>query len=46
MKKYVKKVFRGIVMPSEKDNISIKFHQYIKSDKMPYTIYVDMESLF
>ena len=30
-------------MPSEKDNI-LKFNQYMKSDKMQYIIYADMES--
>ena len=29
-------------MPSEKDNI-LKFNQYMKSDKMPYIIYADIE---
>ena len=42
MKKYVKiKIF---VIPSEKDNI-LEFNQYMKSDKMPYIIYADIESL-
>ena len=31
-------------MPSEKDNI-LKFNQSMKSDKMPYIIYADLESL-
>ena len=31
-------------MPSEKDNI-LEFSQYMKSDKMPYIIYADIESL-
>ena len=31
-------------MPSEKDNI-LKFNQYMKSDKMPYIIYAELESL-
>ena len=31
-------------MSSEKDNI-LKFSRYMKSDKMPYIIYVDAESL-
>ena len=31
-------------MPSENDNI-LEFDQYMKLDKMPYIIYVDMESL-
>ena len=35
----------GIVMPSEKDKI-LEFNQYMKSDKMQYIIYADMESLF
>ena len=45
--KYHKKLcknkdFCDIVMPSEKNNI-LKFNQ-IKSDKMPYIIYVDLKS--
>ena len=31
-------------MPSQKDNI-LRFNQYMKSDKMPYIIYADLESL-
>ena len=31
-------------MSSKKDNI-LEFNQYMKSDKMPYFIYTDMESL-
>ena len=31
-------------MPSEKNNI-LEFNQYMKSNKMPYIIYADMESL-
>ena len=31
-------------MPSEKDNI-LEFGQYMKSDKVSYIIYVDIESL-
>ena len=31
-------------MSSEKDNI-LKFNQYMKSDKMPYITYADVESL-
>ena len=31
-------------MPSEKDDI-LELNQYMKSDKIPYIIYVDMESL-
>ena len=30
-------------MQSEKNNI-LKFNQYMKSDKMPYIIYTDIES--
>ena len=43
MKKYIKRFF-WIVMPSEKDKIS-EFSQYMKSDKMPYIIYADIEPL-
>ena len=38
------KKFSGIVMLSEKDNI-LEFNQYMKSDKMAYIIYTDIESL-
>ena len=38
------KVFCGIVMPPEKDNV-LEFNQYMMSDKMPYIIYADIESL-
>ena len=31
-------------MPSEKDKI-LKYNQYMMSDKMPYIIYADQESL-
>ena len=31
-------------MPSEKDKV-LEFNQYMKSDKMPYIIYADIESL-
>ena len=31
-------------MPSEKDN-KLEFKQYMKSDKIPYIIYADIESL-
>ena len=34
----------GIIIRSEKDNI-LKFNEYINLDKMPYIIYVDIESL-
>ena len=43
-KVYKHKDFCGIVMPSEKDNI-LEFKQYMKSDKTPYIIYSDIESL-
>ena len=38
------KDFREIVMPSQKDNI-LQFDQYMKSDKMSYNIYADLQSL-
>ena len=38
------KDFCGIVMPSENNN-TLKFNQYMKWDKLPYIIYVDIESL-
>ena len=38
------KDFCGIVMPWEKDN-TLTFNQYMKSDKMPYIIHADIESL-
>ena len=38
------KDFYGIVMPSEKDK-TLEFNQYMKSDKMTYIIYADIESL-
>ena len=31
-------------MPIEKNSL-LEFNQYMKSDKMPYIIYVDIESL-
>ena len=31
-------------MPSDKDNM-LEFNEYMKSDKMPYTIYTDVEFL-
>ena len=34
----------GIVMSSEKHN-TLEFKQYMKSHKMPYNIYVEIESL-
>ena len=43
-KAYKRKVFCGILMPSEKDNIS-EYNQCMKSDKMPYIIYADIEFL-
>ena len=38
------KDFCRVVILSEKDNI-LEFNQYMKSDKMPYIIYADIESL-
>ena len=38
------KDFCGIVMPSETDKM-LEFNQYMKLDKMSYTIYVDIQSL-
>ena len=38
------KDFCGILMPSENDKI-LEFNQYMKSDKMSYIIYTDIESL-
>ena len=38
------KDFCWIVIPSEEENI-LQFNQYMKSDKRPYIIYADMESL-
>ena len=38
------KGFCGIVMPPEKNNI-LEFNQYMKSDKMPYIINAQIESL-
>ena len=37
--------FCGIAMPSEKYNI-LEFNQCMKSDKISYIIYADIESLF
>ena len=39
-----KKDFCGNVLPTQKNNVS-EFNQYMKSDKMQYIIYVDIESL-
>ena len=36
------KYFSGIAMPPKKNGI-LKFNQYMKSDKMPYIIYADIE---
>ena len=36
--------FCETIMPSEKDNI-LEFNQFMKSDKIPYIIYGDIESL-
>ena len=45
MENYVKiKIFFGIVMLSKKDNI-LELNQYIKSYKIPYITYADIESL-
>ena len=38
------KDFCEILMPSEKDSILV-FNQNMKSDKIPYIIYADIESL-
>ena len=38
------KYFCGIVISLERDKI-LEFNQYMKSDKMPYIIYADIESL-
>ena len=38
------KDFCGIVLPPKKDNI-LKFNQYMKSHKMSYIIYTDIETL-
>ena len=38
------KGFCGIVMPSEKSNI-LEFNQCMNSDKMPYIIYAEIDSL-
>ena len=47
IRKYVKKsgigIGIGIVMPSQKDS-TLKFHQYIKSEKMRNNTYADLES--
>ena len=36
--------FCGVKILSEVDNIS-EFNQYMKSDKIPYIIYADIESI-
>ena len=41
---YENKDFCGIATPSEKDNI-LEFNQHMTSDKMPYIIYADIESI-
>ena len=38
------KVFCGVVIPSDKNNI-LEFNQYMNSDKIPYVFYPDIESL-
>ena len=40
----INKDFCGIVMLFQKENI-LQFNQFMKSDKMPYIIYADLESL-
>ena len=44
MKKFIKKDFCGIILPSQKYDI-LKFDQYIKSDKIPCIVYADLEYL-
>ena len=39
-----KKIFCGIVLPNQKNTI-LEFNQCMKSVKMPYFIYADIESL-
>ena len=41
---YKNKDFCEIVIPSEKNKV-LKFNHYMKSDKMPYIIYADLECL-
>ena len=43
-KVFVNKNFCEIAMPSKKDDI-LKINQHMKSDKFPYTIYAELESL-
>ena len=44
MKKHVKiKIFCGIAIPSVKNNI-LECNQYMKSDKLTYNIFTDIES--
>ena len=43
-KKSKNKDFCGIVIPSEQDKV-LEYNQYVKSDKMAYIIYADIESL-
>ena len=43
-KVYKKKDFCGIALPTQENNI-LEFNQYIKSDKIHYIIYTDIESL-
>ena len=40
----IKEVFYGIVIPSQNDNI-LQYNKYMKSDKMSYIIYTDLEPL-
>ena len=44
MKKKKNKDFYGTVMPSEK-NKAMQFNQYMKSDKVSWIIYADLENL-
>ena len=43
MKKDVKRCF-WIILPAQRNDI-LEFDQYMKSDKMPYIVYADIESL-
>ena len=41
---WLNKAFCGIAMLPEKDDI-LEFNQYMKSDKIPYIKYADLESI-
>ena len=41
---YKNKDFCGVLIPLKKDE-TLKFNQYIKSDKIPHIIYADIDSL-